>query len=187
MSPEKKSELQLNVGAEVREIDDIEVYFRVVRWMNRESQLLDELLEREWLDSMISRDIVYQVPIRQSVSRAFGSGFISNSFHLNENYGSLAAKVARNETGFAWAEDPPSRARHFVSNVRVFESMKKNCINARSNLLIYRTRQEQSTPSFFSAERHDVLINESGSLKLLERIVYLDATVIASHNLAIFF
>lgn len=187
MNSEKKSGIQLSMGAEAKELDDIEIYFRVVRWMNRESQLLDELREREWLDSMISRDVVYQVPIRQSVSRAFGSGFVSNGFHLNENYGSLTAKVARNETGFAWAEDPPSRARHFVSNVRVFESMEEKCISARSNLLIYRTRQEQSTPSFFSGERHDVLINEDGNLKLLERIVYLDATVIASHNLAIFF
>lgn len=169
------------------EIEDIQTYFRVVRWVNREAELLDALQEREWLDSMISPDIVYQVPVRQTVSRAFGSGFVKDSFHLNENYGSLRSKVARNETGFAWAEDPPSRARHFVSNIRVYEHEQANCLRVKSNLLVYRTRQEQTTPSFFSGERQDVLVEIEGKLKLLERIVYLDATVIASHNLAIFF
>jgi ethylbenzene dioxygenase beta subunit len=172
---------------ERREVEEVGVYFQVVRWMHREAELLDALKEREWLDSMISPEIVYQVPVRQSVSRAFGSGFLKGAYHLDETYGSLAAKVARNETGFAWAEDPPSRVRHFISNVRVYEHETQGHLAVRSNMLIYRSRGEQITPSLFSGERHDVLVQEHGSLRLRERIVYLDATVIGSHNLAIFF
>src|SRR5687767_3372699 len=73
-----------------------------------EAELLDDLLEREWLETMVSKDVVYQLPLRETVERARGRGFVPGTYHLNENYGSLSSKVARNETKYAWAEDPPS-------------------------------------------------------------------------------
>ncbi len=57
----------------------------------------------------------------------------------------------------------------------------------RSNLLIMRTRQEQTQPQVFAGERHDVLRREDGALRLYRRTVLLDLTVIGTHNLAIFF
>jgi ethylbenzene dioxygenase subunit beta len=152
-----------------------------------EAELLDDLLEREWLETMVSRDIVYQLPLRETVERARGRGFVPGTYHLNENFGSLSSKVARNETKYAWAEDPPSRVRHFVSNVRVRRHADADKLAVRSNLLIYRTRQDNTVPQILSGERHDVLRREDGRLRLLERVVYLDLTVIGTHNLSIFF
>jgi ethylbenzene dioxygenase subunit beta len=158
----------------------------VTHWLILEAQLLDDRREREWLEQMVSENIVYQVPVRQSVERARGMGFSRETFHLDERYGSLRSKVARNETGFAWAEDPPSRIRHFITNIRSGRE-EAGVIKVHSNVLVYRTRQDQTTPQILSAERQDLLRRENGRLRLLRRLVLLDMTAIASHNLAFFF
>ncbi|WP_327579038.1 aromatic-ring-hydroxylating dioxygenase subunit beta [Streptomyces sp. NBC_00145] len=163
-----------------------DLYSEVIDWLHTEAELLDGDREREWLEGMVSEDVVYQVPLRQTVERARGTGFADRAYHLDERYGSLASRVARNETSFAWAEDPPSRIRHFVSNVRV-RQLDDGCLDVRSNLLVYRTRQDQTQPQLLSAERQDVLRREDGALMLRARLVLLDLTVIATHNLSIFF
>jgi ethylbenzene dioxygenase beta subunit len=162
-------------------------YAEVVDFMLYEAELLDDLKERQWLTELVSREIVYQVPVRETVERARGFGFSATTFHLNENLGSLESRVARGETPYAWAEDPPSRVRHFVTNIRVREHGDEDLLDARSNILIYRTRQDQTNPQMLSGERWDVLRREDGRLKLLQRVVYLDLTVIGTHNLSLFF
>jgi ethylbenzene dioxygenase beta subunit len=161
-------------------------YARIVAWINREAELLDGGQEREWLETMVSKDVVYQVPLRQTVERAHGTGFSETTFHLNESYGSLMTRVLRNESGYAWAEDPPSRIRHFVTNVRV-SKLDGDRLAVKSNLLIYRTRRDQTLPQLLSGERRDVLRLEDGDLKLFGRTILLDLTVLETHNLAIIF
>lgn len=176
--------------SEVLEANDAvagpDLFYEVVQWMNREAELLDDRRDREWLEEMISQEIVYQVPIRITVERARGLGFVEGKYHLNETYGSLQARIARNETGYAWAEDPPSRSRHFVTNIRVLES-DDGSIKTRSNLLLVRTRHDQTAPQVLSAERHDVLNYEGRVLKLRQRVVLLDHTAIGTHNFALIF
>lgn len=162
------------------------LYNEVVGWVDLEAELLDEYRERDWLQQMVSKDVRYQVPMRQTVERARGTGFVEGAFHLNETWGSLESRVARNETAYAWAEDPPSRIRHFVTNPRVSQ-FEDGQIGLRTNLLVYRTRQEQTQGQLFSAERKDVLRREDGVLMLFQRQVLLDVTVIGTHNLSIFF
>lgn len=164
-------------------------YAEVVDFMLYEAQLLDDLDERRWLTELVSTDIEYDVPVRETVERARGTGFCTDTFHLHETYGSLESRVIRGETKYAWAEDPPSRVRHFITNIRVHphESGDKDLIRAKSNVLIYRTRQSQTTPQMLSGERRDVLRREDGELKLLRRVVYLDVSVIGTHNLSLFF
>lgn len=162
-------------------------HVEAVDFLTYEAELLDDLRERTWLETMVSKDVSYRLPIRETVERARGFGFLSDTFHLNENYGSLSSKVARNETKYAWAEDPPSRLRHFVGNVRVRTTKNPDVLAVRSNVLIYRTRQDQTNPQILSGDRHDRLRREDGRLVLLERVVYLDLTVIGTHNLSLFF
>lgn len=158
----------------------------VKQWLFREAELLDDGLERTWLEEMVSADVVYQIPLRQTVERARGAGWVAGTYHLNERYGSLNMRVARNESAYAWAEDPPSRIRHFVTNIRPITN-EDGTISVRSNLLIYRTRQDNVVPQLLSGERHDTLRREDGALKLFQRVVLLDMTAIGTHNLSIFF
>jgi ethylbenzene dioxygenase beta subunit len=169
-----------------RQESGINLRDEVEQWLYREAELLDDGLERTWLEEMVSADVAYQVPLRQTVERARGAGWVDGTFHLNERYGSLSTRVARNEGAYAWAEDPPSRIRHFVTNVRSTVTAD-DTIAVRSNLLIYRTRQDNVVPQLLAGERHDILRREETSLKLLRRSVLLDMTVIGTHNLSIFF
>lgn len=163
-----------------------DLHAEVRDWMYQEAEFLDDGFERKWLETMVSKDVVYQVPLRQTVERARGAGWVDGTYHLDERYGSLETRVARNETQYAWAEDPPSRIRHFVTNLRVAAG-QDGLVQARTNLLIYRTRQDGVVPQMLSGERWDVLRREDGVLRLLERRVLLDLTAIGTHNLSIFF
>ncbi|MFW0784872.1 aromatic-ring-hydroxylating dioxygenase subunit beta [Gordonia sp. CPCC 206044] len=163
-------------------------YVDAVDFLHSEAELLDDLEERRWLSELVSPDIVYQVPVRETVERARGRGFSATTFHLDETWGSLDSRVTRGETKYAWAEDPPSRVRHFVTNIRVRpHEAGDDHLEVRSNILIFRTRQEQTTPQLLSGERHDVLRREDGRWRLLRRVAYLDLTVIGTHNFSLFF
>lgn len=168
------------------ELADSHLRDRVTDWLYLEAEVLDDQREREWIDHMVSKELVYQMPLRQTVERARGSGFIDGAFHLVETWGSLNSKLQQNETGHSWAEDPPSRTRHYVTNVRVGK-MQGAEVAVRSNLLLYRSRQDELPPQVFSGERHDVLVEVEGTFLLKRRVIYLDATAITAHNLALIF
>jgi len=168
------------------ELADPSLRDRVADWLLIEAEMLDDQREREWLEKLVSKDVVYEVPLRQTVGRGRGKGFVEGAYHLVENWGSLNNKLAQMETGHSWAEDPQSRTRHYVTNIRA-GLPKDGSIEVRSNLLLYRTRQDETTPQIFSGERHDVLQEIGDTFQLTRRVVYLDTTAIASHNLAIIF
>jgi 3-phenylpropionate/cinnamic acid dioxygenase small subunit len=126
------------------------------------------------------------MPVRVNRERAEGSGFSEDSFYFEETLGSLELRVRRFETEFAWAEDPPSRTRHFVTNVRVAPGEEEDEVVVRSNLLLYRSRGSAPDHDLLSAERKDVLRKEDGQWKLRRRVIYLDHHVLETHNLSVF-
>jgi 3-phenylpropionate/cinnamic acid dioxygenase small subunit len=158
----------------------------VTEWLYREAELLDDGHEVEWLESMVDSDVVYRLPIRQTLRRRDGAGFVDDAYHLNETYGSLRAKVDRNRSPSAWTEDPPPRTRRFVTNVRV-APRDDGLFSVRSNLLIYRTRLDESLPSLIAGERRDVLRRTDDRLWLRERLILLDLSVLHLPNLAYLF
>ena len=54
----------------------------------------------------------------------------------------LSRRIERLESGMAWAEDPPSRTRHLITNVEVEAGDAASEIKAYSNYLVYRSRAE---------------------------------------------
>lgn len=162
------------------------LYDEILAWMYREAELLDDLREREWLETMVAPDIVYQMPIRQTVKRADGRGFLVNAYHLDESYGSLLSRIQRTETEFAWSEDPPSPSRHFVSNVRLCGAHEAD-VEVKSNLLLFRSRGDHPEPTLLAAERRDTLSRNGGGLRLKRRLVLIDITVLETHNLSVIF
>src|SRR5436305_1728139 len=86
-----------------------------------EAYLLDAQLYDHWLDTLTD-DIHYLMPVR--VTTALGAGFDTSPgmAHFDENKYSLNRRVARFRTEHAWTEDPPSRLRHYITNVRTFAS-----------------------------------------------------------------
>ena len=154
-------------------------------WLNNESALLDDQRVHEWLE-LLHPDLEYKLPVRMTRERQNGPGFSNEAFHMLEDVASLTMRVRRLDTDYAWAEDPPSRSRRFVSNVRVSKNGEQE-LHVTSNLLIYRGRLDTVEYDIVTAERHDVLVPVDGELKLRSRTVLLDHSTLPVKNLAIFF
>ena len=99
---------------------------------------------------------------------------------------SVSRRVARFLTEHAWTEDPPSRLRHHLSNVRTFATTDTEHLVVESATLLFRNRGDVHPGSLVSAGREDLLRNTAGGWKLARRTILVDESVIRMQNLAIF-
>ncbi len=166
------------------ELTAIELWFEVQAFLTAEAELLDDGRLHEWLD-LLTDDVRYQVPLRVTRERAAGDGFSKVGFHMNEDKGMLITRVERLDTEFGWAEDPPSMTRRIVSNVRVGEP-EGDELDAWSNLILIRSRHGQHEHQLLAGKRHDRLRRVDRDWRIRQRVVYLDHTVLPTHNLAVF-
>jgi PAH dioxygenase small subunit len=159
-----------------------ELHGRVCAFLYHEAELLDSNRLAEWLE-LLDPEIEYRMPLRTTQFLTDGDGFQSFEF-FSENLASLTTRVRRLETEFAWAEVPPSRPRHFVSNVIVEDG--GDVLEVRSSFLLTRTRQDLGY-QMFTGVRHDRLLPAGDSFRIARRIILVDQTVITATNLSILF
>jgi phthalate 3,4-dioxygenase subunit beta len=105
--------------------------------------------------------------------------------HFDEDMYALRKRVQRLATDHAWTEDPPSRTRHFVTNVRTFRHDEAS-LRVESALLLFRSRGDTREPSLISAGRADLLRPAADGLKLACREITVDESVLRTQNLAVF-
>ncbi|GAB4079121.1 3-phenylpropionate/cinnamic acid dioxygenase subunit beta [Modestobacter muralis] len=155
------------------------------RWLVDEAWLLDAQAYEEWLD-LLADDIHYLMPVR--VTTALGAGYDTSPgmAHFDEDKYSLSRRVARFLTEHAWTEDPPSRLRHHLSNVRTFATAEEDHLIVDSAVLLFRNRGDVHEGSFISAGREDLLRNTADGWKLARRTIMVDDSVMRMQNLAIF-
>ncbi len=151
----------------------------------REAQLLDERRFREWLD-LLAPDIVYRMPVRVTAPETLEQGLLEDMAHFDEDLYSLRKRIERFETGHAWTEDPPSRTRHFVTNVRTFDGTAADEIVVKSYVLLFRSRGDIRDADLVSAERTDTLRRTDAGLRLARREILADESVLRTQNLAVF-
>ncbi len=161
-------------------------YMEICNFLFQESELLDSGAFREWL-ALMTDDLVYRVPLRVTKEAGQGDGFLNAMSHMDDTLYTLEKRIHRLESEYAWAEIPPSRTRHFVSNVRVLPGEKDNEVQVHSNLLFYRSRGDSPAFDLLSGRRQDVLRFVDGQWKIAKRIVLLDQTTLATHNISFFF
>ena len=164
---------------------DLTLEREATAFLHHEAQLQDERAFRAWL-RLLDPAIRYRVPVRVTLPEGQGPEHSDVMFHFDETLETLEMRVARLHSGDAWAEVPPSRTRHFVSNVRVAPGDTPDCLRVRSNLLFVRIRGDEVVAQSLTAERHDVLRRADGTWRLLDRLVLLDATTLPTYNLAFF-
>lgn len=160
-------------------------YARCVDFMLDEVAALDENRLDDWL-AMMHPEIDYRVPIRVTRERTKGLGFSSEGYHLFENFDSLTTRVDRLATDYAWAEDPPSRTRRFLSNFRVFAIDGSDDLRVQSNLLVYRERLDETRQQWLVGRREDDLRPLAGEPRIVRRLVLLDHSILMTPNLGIF-
>ena len=177
-----------------------EIIREIEQFLYHEARLLDDRKFHEWLD-LLTDDIRYWMPVRSNrypvISKAIsildGSRYEEDELSkegelasMDEDKDSLTRRVARLDTGMAWAEDPPSRTRHFVSNVELEPGATDSELKVYSNFIMYRTRGE-TEQDFYVGKREDILRKEGGQWKVAYRKIVLDQTVLLAKNVSNFF
>lgn len=167
-----------------------EVQTRIEQFLYYEAELLDERKFRDWLQ-LFTEDTHYWMPLRTNRVPRERHRQISSLHELatfDETKADLDQRIRKLETGQAWAEEPPSRTRHVVSNVRVRPS-GNGLYDVRCNVLVYQARSERDE-HWFVCERHDILeetAGAAGGLAIKRRKVVLDHTTINAPSVSIFF
>ena len=177
-----------------------DVLRQVEQFLYREARLLDSRQFRRWID-LLADDLRYWIPMRsnrysaasKSISILDGSRYEeddlskeSDQAFMDEDKGSLRRRVDRLDTGMAWAEDPPSRTRHLISNVDVEPGEGEAEVKVYSNFIMYRSRGE-TEEDFYVGSREDVLRNVDGSWQLASRKIVFEQNVLSAKNLSNFF
>ncbi|MAZ64008.1 MAG: hypothetical protein CL895_07130 [Dehalococcoidia bacterium] len=177
-----------------------DVLRQVEQFLYREARLLDSRQFRRWID-LLADDLRYWIPMRsnrysaasKSISILDGSRYEeddlskeSDQAFMDEDKGSLRRRVDRLDTGMAWAEDPPSRTRHLISNVEVEPGERESEVKVYSNFIMYRSRGE-TEEDFYVGSREDVLRNVDGSWQLASRKIVFEQNVLSAKNLSNFF
>ncbi len=158
--------------------------FEAEEFLFYEAELLDARRFNEWLE-LLADDIHYWMPIRRTTqakevdlefTKPGGMAFFDDDKDI------LKMRVQRLSVGRAWAEDPPSRTRRLITNLRISE-VKDNEITVLSNFKLYRTRLNSEEDSWIG-RREDVLRRRDNSFELAQRHIYLEQTVILSQNMS---
>jgi biphenyl 2,3-dioxygenase beta subunit len=102
---------------------------------------------------------------------------------LEEDRRYLEMRVARLDTGMAWAEDPPSRTRHLIGNLEVV-LLENREVQAKTAFLVYRSRLE-TDHQLLSGSREDVPRKVKGAWKVARHTIVLDANVPLDKNLTV--
>jgi 3-phenylpropionate/cinnamic acid dioxygenase small subunit len=155
-----------------------------------EAYLLDAQQYEAWLDTLTD-DVRYVMPVRVTTAR--GAGFDTTPgrgpgmAHFDEDKYSLRQRVARFATEHAWTEDPPSRLRHFITNVRTFACDDDDAhLIVESAELLFRSRGDVNEGALVSCGRQDVLRWCDDRLMLARRNIVADESVLRMQNLAVF-
>jgi biphenyl 2,3-dioxygenase beta subunit len=165
----------------------LQLHFEAEEFLYYEAELLDSRRLDEWL-GVLTEDIHYWMPIRRTTQ--------AKEMHLeftqpggmaffDDDFATLALRVQRLSVGRAWAEDPPSRTRHLITNLRVVDATDDE-MTVQTNFQLYRTRLNSEEDSWIG-RREDVLRRADGQLRLARRHIFLEQTVILSQNLSTLF
>ena len=164
------------------------LWLELMQFYIQEAWLLDERKFTEWLD-LFTEDVLYFMPRRKNVSRRELHREVTPLgdlalFEDDKRY--LEMRVARLDTGMAWAEDPPSRTRHLIANIEVEGADGASELTVYSNFLVYRSRSETEQDVYVGARR-DVLRRVDGEWRIARRRIILDQNVLLAKNVSIFF
>ena len=172
-----------------------DVHFEVEQFYYEEAELLDDGRFADWLE-LLADDLDYWMPTRTNRLRrqhALSIAARGEAAFYDETKESLAWRIRRFDSGMAWAEDPPSRTRHLITNVVVrhvdpsqHREFSVDDLEVRSAFLVYRNRLQREE-NIFAGRRTDILRRVPAGLQVARRVVLLDQNVLQAKNISTFF
>ena len=164
-------------------LDDAD--FRAVyEFLNHESDCLGCGDLPAW-QALLAPQIRYRVMAPAFLDAARPRHYGRGTPYFDDDADSLAIRVRQLSTpSFTIAENPPTIARHFVTNIRA--SHVADGIEALSNVLVLRVRSTEPEPAILSARRVDLLVQTPEGLRLASRLAQLDQVSVRQPNLSFF-
>jgi 3-phenylpropionate/cinnamic acid dioxygenase small subunit len=174
---------------------DRDIHFEVEQFYYEEAELLDDGRFADWLE-LLADDVDYWMPTRTNRLRrqqALSTAARGEAAFYDETKESLAWRIRRFDSGMAWAEDPPSRTRHLVTNIVAHHvdpdaqaGFTSDDLEVRSAFLVYRNRLEREE-NIFAGRRVDILRRTDEGLQVARRVILLDQNVLQAKNISTFF
>ncbi|MEM5432760.1 aromatic-ring-hydroxylating dioxygenase subunit beta [Cupriavidus oxalaticus] len=146
----------------------------VEQFLFQEAALLDEWRLDEWL-RLLTDDAVYLVPPLDKPD----ADHRKSLFLIADHYPSLCSRVGQLMGRSVWSENPRSRTRRLITNVRVVESGAGRA-SITANFAVWRFQFEQ-TDVYVGQYRHVVVRGPAGLL-LRERRAVLDLEALRPHG-----
>lgn len=152
----------------------------------REARLLDMEQWDAWL-KLLTEDIHYWMPSVENRRRAdkLGAWEPRRGAYYDDSLADLSKRVARFRQPSAWAEDPPTRHVHVISNIEAYAGERQDTVIAYSAFVNYRSRGEADN-DLLIGRREDQLRLVDGELKLARRAVFITQSLFLSKNLNTF-
>jgi 3-phenylpropionate/cinnamic acid dioxygenase small subunit len=161
------------------------IYNAILETLYDEAAALDERRFDDWT-AMLATDLIYTAPIRLTrTGPTRDRDVMRTMFHFDDDYNSILMRTGRLQKS-AWAEDPPSRCRRFVTNVRIGECDIAGEYEVVSYLFLERSRGDNPENERMTAERRDVWRDVDGAYKLATREIIVDQSVLGMANFAVF-
>ncbi len=168
-----------------------ELLREIERFLYDEAAALDERRFHDWLD-LLTEDIHYWAPLKRTVLAKdvaqYEVGLPGEQAYYDDDLDMLRQRVAKLDTGYSWSEDPPSRTRHMINNVRILETRETTegqKVDLDVYFFCYRSRLDNDI-DIWVGNRRDTLRRHESSWRIAKRHIFLDQVVLNSKNLSNF-
>jgi len=139
-----------------------------------EAALLDEWRLEEWL-GLLTEDAAYHVPPTD-----LPEGDPKSTLYIvADDMVRIRSRVKQLLGKSAWAENPPSRTRRMISNVRVL-GVNGDEIRVTANFVVYRMRFE--LVDTYIGRYEYTLVRRDGGFRIRERKAVLDLEALRPHG-----
>ncbi len=179
--------MEQETGATSELIAAMVLQHQVEQFLYNEAALLDTHDYEHWVD-LLAEDIHYFMPIRRTrLHRERAKEFTKpgEMAYFDDNKFLLIGRWKKFASNAAWSEDPASRTRHLITNVRITED-RGDELDVESYFHVYRTRLKYDLDTWVG-RRQDVLRRHEGSFLIAKRTILLDQTILQSGNLSTLF
>ena len=141
---------------------------QVEDFLYEEAALLDAWRLDDWL-ALMTDDAVYQVPSNDRPN----ADPKDTLFIVADDINRIRARVTRLKKKDAHAEDPRSRTRRLLTNVRIVER-KGAALKVETNFSVTRFRRNDGIRTYIGHYRYELRL-EGGKLKIARREAVIDS------------
>lgn len=149
---------------------------KVEDFLYAEADLLDDWQLEEWLQLFDEEHGSYSMP---STDTPDATDPAVTLFLIADDMRMLRSRVKQLLSGTNWAENPPSRTRRLITNVRI-HGEENGVLQVTANFVVFRMRF-QNVDNYIG-KYHYELLDRGGDFKILKRHVVLDLEALRPHG-----